>query len=428
MPFIKPWCMEMALPFFTISDLDIEDKTVLMRVDINSPINPETGEILSLKRIEEHARSIRKLPPCKLVLLAHQSRPGKKDFYPLKEHAKVLSQVLDRDVDYISSLFNERAVQAIEKMEVGDILLLENSRFYSEEVSLKDASQDVQETTYIIKSLSEVADIYINDAFSAIHRSQPTLIGFTRVMPSCAGPLMEKELSALTRVMESPERPCVAILGGLKVDDSINVAENLLSGGICDTILTTGVVGSMFQWADGYDLGTINVNFIRQEIKGVDELIERCKKILEENRENVHYPKDMAVNMDGERTRVIVDELPAKGPIFDISFDTIARYSSIIHEAKTIIANGPSGVYENPDFAAGTIEIFRAINESLGYSVMGGGETTAVIKDKKFTSIDHVSTGGGALINYLSGKEMPVLSALRRSKELFQEHEYVLRK
>ncbi len=417
----------MVLPFFTISDLDLEDRTVLMRVDINSPINPTTGEILSLKRIEEHARSIRELPPCKLVLLAHQSRPGKKDFSPLIEHTKVLSKVLDRDVTYIPSLFHERALQAIKEMQVGDIILLENSRFYSEEVSLKDAPQEVQENTHIVKLLSKAADIYINDAFSAVHRSQPTLVGFTRILPSCAGPLMEKELKALSRVMESPERPCVAILGGLKVDDSIKVAENLLANGICDTILTTGVVGSMFQWADGYDLGTININFIRQEIKETDQLIERCKKMLKDHRDKIQYPRDMAINMDGKRVRIIVDDLPAKGPIYDISFDTIAMYSSIIQKARTIIANGPSGVYENPDFAAGTIEIFRAINESPGFSIMGGGETTAVIKEKKFEDIDHVSTGGGALINYLSGKEMPVLIALKRSKELFQKHECVIR-
>ena len=170
----------MVLPFFTISDLDVEDKTVLMRVDINSPVNPETGEILSLKRIEEHARSIKKLPPCKLVLLAHQSRPGKKDFFPLKEHAKVLSDVLDRDVIYVDSLFHDRAIKAVREMDVGDIILLENSRFYAEEVSLKDAAMDVQESTHIVKELTEISDVYINDAFSAVHRSQPTLVGFTR--------------------------------------------------------------------------------------------------------------------------------------------------------------------------------------------------------------------------------------------------------
>lgn len=411
--------MDMVLPFYTIADLDLEDKTVLMRVDINSPINPETGEILSLKRIEEHARSIKMLPPCKLVLLAHQSRPGKKDFYPLNEHAKVLSNVLDRDVDYVSSLFHDRAIDAIRNMEVGDIILLENSRFYAEEVSLKGSTMDVQETTHIVKHLSEVADIYINDAFSAVHRSQPTLVGFTRILPSCAGPLMEKELKALSRVTEGSVSPCIAILGGLKVDDSINVAENLLSSDKCDMILTTGVVGSMFQWADGYDLGTININFITQEIKEADQLVERCKSMLEEYKGRILYPTDMAINKEGERKRISIEELPADGPIYDISMDTIAKYSRIIKEAKTIIANGPSGVYEIPEFSDGTIEIFRAINESEGYSVMGGGETTAVIKDKKFIDIDHVSTGGGALINYLSGKEMPVLVALKRSKEMF---------
>jgi len=418
----------MVLPFFTISDLDLEDKTVLMRVDINSPINPDTGEVLSLKRIEEHAKSIKMLPACKLVLLAHQSRPGKKDFFPLREHAKVLSKVLDRDIKYIDSLFQQNAIEAIQKMEVGDIILLENSRFYAEDVSLDGSSMDVQERTHIVKRLREVSDIFVNDAFSAVHRSQPTLVGFTRLMPSCAGPVMEKELSALHKVTEEPESPCIAVLGGLKVDDSIKVAENLLTNGICDKILTTGVVGSMFQWADGYDLGTVNVNFIRQEVPEADANVERCRKMLADHPGKVEYPTDMALNMDGKRVRITLADLPAKGPIYDIDIETIAHYSNVIRDAKTIIANGPAGVYEVPEFSDGTVEIFRAINGSTGYSVMGGGETNAVIKERKFTNIDHVSTGGGALINYLSGKEMPVLTALKRSKELFMNHEFVKKK
>lgn len=409
----------MVLPFNTISDLDMEDKTVLMRVDINSPINPETGEILSFKRLEEHARSIQKLPACKLILIAHQSRPGKKDYVNLKEHAKALSDLLDRDVKYVDSLFQKRAIDAISEMKVGEIILLENARFYAEEVSLKGAPIDTQEGSHIVQALSSVSDVFINDAFSAVHRSQPTLVGLCRILPSCAGPLMEKELRALSKVTDNPESPCVAILGGLKVDDSIKVAENLLGGGIVDRLLTVGVVGSMFQWADGYDLGTPNINFIRSELKEADELVERCRKMLKDHPGKIFYPTDMAMNKDGERVRIHLSQLPADAPIYDISIDTIARYSIMIKEAKTIIANGPAGVYEIPEFSDGTIEIFKAINKSEGYSVMGGGETTQVIKDKKMTGIDHVSTGGGALINYLSGKEMPVLMALKKSRELF---------
>jgi phosphoglycerate kinase len=410
----------MVLPFNTIDDLDLEDKTVLMRVDINSPINPETGEILSLKRMEEHARSIKRLPPCKLVLLAHQSRPGKKDYVNLREHSKVLSDLLDRNVKYVDSLFHQRAVDAISNMKTGEIILLENSRFYAEEVVLNDAPISTQENSHIVKTLADISDYFINDAFSAVHRSQPTLVGFCQMKPSGAGPLMEKELKALAKVTESPERPCVAILGGLKVDDSIKVAEHLLGNEIIDKLLTVGVVGSMFQWADGYNLGTPNINFIRSELKEADELVERCRKMMREHPGKIFYPTDMAVNRDGERERVQLSQLPVDAPIYDISIDTIARYSIMIREAKTIIANGPAGVYEIPEFSDGTIEIFKAINASDGYSVMGGGETTQVIKDLKMTGINHVSTGGGALINYLSGKEMPVLTALKRSREKFQ--------
>lgn len=394
-----------------------------MRVDVNSPINPETGEILSFKRIEEHARSIQKLPPCKLVLLAHQSRPGKKDYVTLEKHAEALARLLDRDVDYIDSLFHGRAIEAVKKMKVGDILLLENSRFYAEEVNLKGATIESQEQSHIVSKLADVADFFINDAFSALHRSQPTLVGFCRLLPSAAGPLMEKELEALAKVTQAPQRPCVAILGGLKVDDSIKVAENLLGNGIIDKLLTVGVVGSMFQWADGYNLGTPNVNFIRSELKDADDLVEKCRKMLADHPGKIFYPSDMALNRDGKRERLLLSKLPADAPIYDISVDTIARYSIMIKEAKTIIANGPAGVYEMPEFSEGTIEIFKAVSDSEGYSVMGGGETTQVIKDLKMTGIDHVSTGGGALINYLSGKEMPVITALKNSRVMFENPE-----
>ncbi|MDG6225569.1 MAG: phosphoglycerate kinase [Candidatus Thermoplasmatota archaeon] len=409
----------MDLPFLTISDLPLEGKTVLMRVDINSPVNPDTGEILSLKRIEEHARSIKLLPPCKLVLLAHQSRPGKKDYTPLKEHARSLSRVLDREVQYMDQLFSETVLERIRDMNVGEILLLENTRFYAEDVDLDDAPMKVQESTFLVRRLSSVVEYFINDAFSAVHRSQPSLVGFCGVVPSAAGPLMEKELKALQRITVDPQRPSIAILGGLKVDDSIAVAENLLKGGISDKILTTGVVGSMFTWAAGYDLGAPNINFINQEIKGADELLKRCKKVLKDHPDKVLYPSDIALNIDGERVRITIEDLPANGPIFDISLDTIVRYSNIIKDAKTIIANGPAGVFEMKQFSEGTVELFRAISESGAYSVMGGGETNMVVKTEKLSGISHVSTGGGALIGYLSGQDMPVLEALKRSKANF---------
>ena len=194
----------MELPFFTISDLDLDGKTVAMRVDINSPINPDTGEILSLKRIQEHVTSIKKVPKCKLILLAHQSRPGKKDFTSLREHARELSILLERRVDFVDDLFGAKAIDAVKGMKDGDIILLENTRFYSEEVSLKDKSMTVQENTHIIRRLSEYVDFFISDAFSALHRSQPSLVGMCNVVPSCAGPLMEKELKALARIVNDP--------------------------------------------------------------------------------------------------------------------------------------------------------------------------------------------------------------------------------
>ncbi len=409
----------MELPFLTINDVDLTDRTVLMRIDINSPIDPDTGEILSAKRLEEHVDSIKRLPPCRLILLAHQSRPGKKDYTCLGEHARILSRLLDRDVLHVDDLFGRHALEAIENLEIGQIILLENTRFFAEEVVLKDADMETQMDTHIVRNLSNIADYYIIDAFSAIHRSQPTLVGFWEAVPCIAGPLMKRELEALSKVTSDPERPCIAILGGLKVDDSIRVAENLFRKGIIDRLLTTGVVGTMFQWAGGHEIGKPNVKFIKQELEKWDSLKRKCKKMLKEFRDRIEYPIDMALNANGKRERVILGEDKIEHPVHDIGINTIAKYSNIISEAKTIVANGPAGVYELPPFDEGTLEVFRSVNNSGAYSVMGGGETNRVIRSLKLTKIDHISTGGGALINYLSGAEMPVLAALKRSREKF---------
>ena len=266
--------------YLTFDDVDLKGKTVILRVDINSPIDPTSGDILGDTRIRTHLETIRNLKSSRTVILAHQSRPGKSDFTTLEKHAKYISGLLKRKVNYIDDLFSTRAQNAIKEMKNGDIILLENTRLFSEEIVLKDESIEKQAGTHIVKNLSSLADYYINDAFAAAHRSQTSLVGFPEVLPSLAGKVMDRELTAINKAIGSNQHPSIVILGGQKVDDSIDVAKNLLEKKAVDMILTTGVVANMFLKGKGYKLGKPSMEYIKSEFKEYDELIENTKKII----------------------------------------------------------------------------------------------------------------------------------------------------
>ena len=276
--------MDMAPDFNTIDDLEVEGKTVLVRVDINSPVDPLTGLLLDDTRIRLHAETIAELANkgAKTVIIAHQSRPGKKDFTTLEQHAEALSNLLDRPVSYVDDIFGSNAREAIGGLHSGDILLLENVRFYSEEILQREAPQQAE--THMVKLLSPLADYFINDAFAAAHRSQPSLVGFAVNLPSAAGRVMERELTALYSAVSNVERPCVYVLGGVKVDDSIMVMENALEAGSADYILTTGLVANIFLWGGGVNIRKHNQNFIKDRdycayVKKAQEL---CKKFKDQ--------------------------------------------------------------------------------------------------------------------------------------------------
>ena len=413
---------------YTLNDFDLVDKTVLLRVDINSPINPDTGELLGDTRIRAHIETIKALEDSRLVILAHQSRPGRRDFVSLKVHAERLSTLLGRRVKHVDDLFCSRAQKAIKIMKTGDIILLENVRFYSEEVGIEKFNGTdftPQANTHIVRNLAPLTDYYVNDAFAASHRAQPSLVGFVERLPSMAGRVMERELKNLSHAIEDAESPSVAVLGGAKADDSIGIAKNMLRNGIVDMVLTTGVVANIFLMAKGVDLGGHNKDFIHSKFKDADKLLSQAKEVLGKWPEKVKLPTDVALNDDGKRKRVSVSELPSELPIHDIGLDTIVEFSDYIERAKTIIANGPAGVFETEEFTLGTEELFRAMARSEGYSVVGGGETSMVCSILEIADqIDHISTGGGACVSFLGGKTMPVKVALERSKKLKEEGAY----
>ena len=401
--------------FNTIDDFDLEDKTVLVRIDVNAPVDPGTGIILDDTRLKLHANTIRELAKkgARVVILAHQSRPGKNDFTTLSQHADALSDILNMRVKYVDSIFSTSAKQAIKDLKDHEILLLENVRFFSEE-SLSRSPEE-QANTMLVKELSPLIDYFVNDAFAAAHRSQASLVGFTVNTPSAAGRVMEKELTVIQDALDNVQHPCVFLLGGMKPDDSIDVMENVLSNGTADSILTTGIVANIVLWAAGVDIGQVNRDFIAS--RGYEDMVDKSKDLLERFGDKIKYPIDIAIDGDGERVDIDSGEIPNES-IFDIGVKTIDFYANEIRNAKTIFANGPAGVFEDPKFAMGTEDLVNAIANSNGFSLIGGGHIAAATAGLGCEDLmSHVSSGGGACISMLAGKKLAAVEALKKSKD-----------
>jgi len=401
--------------FNTIDDFDLEDKTVLVRIDVNSPVDPGTGIILDDTRLKLHANTIRELAKkgARVVILAHQSRPGKNDFTTLSQHADALSDILNMRVKYVDSIFSTSAKQAIKDLKDHEILLLENVRFFSEE-SLSRSPEE-QANTMLVKELSPLIDYFVNDAFAAAHRSQASLVGFTVNTPSAAGRVMEKELTVIQDALDNVQHPCVFLLGGMKPNDSIDVMENVLSNGTADSILTTGIVANIVLWAAGVDIGQVNRDFIAS--RGYEDMVDKSKDLLERFGDKIKYPIDIAIDGDGERVDIDSGEIPNES-IFDIGVKTIDFYANEIRNAKTIFANGPAGVFEDPKFAMGTEDLVNAIANSNGFSLIGGGHIAAATAGLGCEDLmSHVSSGGGACISMLAGKKLAAVEALKKSKD-----------
>jgi phosphoglycerate kinase len=399
----------------TIRELGCNGKTVLLRLDLNSPIDPTSNIILDDKRFREHLPTIRALSDSRVVIVTHQSRPGKKDFTTLEAHAEKLETLLGKPVRYVDSIFGRHAREAVHAMKVGDVLMLENVRFNAEEnLTLKP---EEAKKTHLVKKLSSMADFFVNDAFGTAHRSQPTIVGLPLAMRSAGGLLMEKEVITLSRVFSGAPRPVYMVLGGTKVDDSIDVARHVLANGIADQVMVIGVVANVFLIAAGYTIGNPSTQLIAQ-LKYQPE-IEKAKEILSQYRDRVLMPESVAVRQNNHRVEYPIDRIPEDTPVLDLGMDSLASFVQALKKAGTVVFNGPAGVFEDADFATGTYELLRAASQ-VEFSVVGGGHTAAVIDklgiEKDFT---HISTGGGACIEFLTGKKLPAVDALEQSKKIF---------
>ena len=415
----------MRFGIHTLDEYNVQGKTVLCRVDMNQPVDRATDTLKSVQRITACAPTIRELSDkgAKVVLLAHQGSDIEyKNFYCTRPHAKVLTELLGREVKWIDDVCGPAAREAIRALKDGEILLLDNVRFCSEEQTLFELklclTHEQQAKTQVVEKLAPLADLYVCDAFAAAHRDQPTLCGFEQVLPSAMGRLFEREYCVVSELMEAPEHPCTFVLGGSKISDAFMMMETVLSSGAADTILTGGLVGQILLASQGVEIGSGTLGFI--EKSGYAEFIEKAKGFYSKYADRIVLPVDLAQVVDGKRVEARVGAIPADFDAMDIGSETAEKYRQIILSSKTVFANGPVGVFENTESELGTKALFTAMAETEGYTVVGGGDSVTAAKQYNVTDkLGYICTGGGALIRFLTGEELPVVKALRHAAKAF---------
>ena len=400
--------------FHTLEDFNFRDKTVLLRVDINCPIDKSTLKIINDSRIRRVIPTVRELmgKGAKLVILAHQSRKGKWDFTPLDQHAERLSRHLNSPVKYVDDVMGEEAQNAIKSLGSGEVLLLGNVRAIDEETAKLDMIGHSK--AEMIEKLAPLIDFYVCDAFGAAHRSQCSLVGFAPKVPSASGRLMAKELFALNAIFDEPRRPSVFILGGAKFGDASDMIDHVLGSGMADKVILVGLAGNAFLYARGVDIGEASLKVLQEEL--TPENLQAAKNIMSKYNQRIILPTDVAVERDGKRVSVLIGDMPTAEPALDIGDDSIEKFRKVLLASNTCFMSGPAGMYEKEGFGEGTYEIMSAMIESEGQSVIGGGHTVGAADRFDFTDrFSYVSTGGGALETFLLGEPLPVIDALRYS-------------
>ncbi len=404
--------------FHTLEDFNFKDKTVLLRVDINCPLNKETLEIINDARIRRIIPTVRELmgKRAKVVILAHQSRKGKWDFIPLEQHSKRLAKNLNSPVKYVDDVMGEKAKKAIADLQPGEVLLLGNVRELDSETAKLDMYGHAEGE--LVKELAPLIDYYVCDAFGAAHRSQCSLVGFPIKVPSASGRLMAKEIFALKAIFDEPRRPSVFILGGAKFGDASEMIDHVLGTKMADTVMLVGLAGNAFLLARGIELGEASTEILKEEL--TPENLQAAKDIMAKYGQRVLLPTDVAVERDGKRVSVLVGDLPVKEAALDIGDASIEKFRKVILSSRTSFMSGPAGVYEKEGFGTGTRGLMDAMIESRGQSVIGGGHTVGAADSFDLTDrFSYVSTGGGALETFLLGQPLPVIDALKYSYEKY---------
>ena len=390
-----------------ITDLEVRSKRVIVRVDFNVPMSKtEEGKITDNARIVAALPTIKYLIEnnAKVILLSHLGRPkgeAKKEF-SLEPVAKELSKLLNKDVKFLQSnlVVDDNVKTEVLKLKDREVALLENTRFRNEETkNIDDFS----------KELAELGDLYINDAFGTSHRAHCSNVGLCKFLPSAVGFLVEKEISIMGKALSNPERPFVAILGGAKVSDKITVIENLIEK--VDSIIIGGGMAFTFLKSLGYSVGKSLLE--DDKVDFAKELIEKAKS----KNVKILLPIDVVVSKefsnDSEFKIVNIDSIGDDYMGLDIGEKTVKLFSDEISNAKTVVWNGPMGVFEMSNFAKGTFEIAKAIAESESISIIGGGDSASAAEKSGYKDkITHISTGGGASLEFLEGKILPGIDSI----------------
>lgn len=382
-----------------VTDLDVKGKKVIMRVDFNVPIkdgkiSDDTRIIAALPTIYyllEHGAAV--------ILMSHLGRPKTKaDIqFSLRPVAEYLAKLISAPVKFAEDCRGEVAQKAAREIQPGEVLVLENTRFYPEESKNDEAMS---------KELASLADIFVNDAFGTAHRAHSSTVGIANYLPSAAGFLMEKEIKYLGNAIANPVRPFVAILGGAKISDKIGVIENLLKS--ADKILIGGGMANTFLKAQGFEMADSLVE---------DDVLDTARNLLAKSEGKLQLPTDFvlanAFEAEAEMKTVPLGNVPAGWRVLDIGPATVQAFGKTIAEAGTIVWNGPMGVFEFPRFAQGTFEIAKAVAESQAISIIGGGDSVSAINQSGLSDrITHISTGGGASLEMLEGIDLPGLAIL----------------
>ncbi|MEM0480805.1 MAG: phosphoglycerate kinase [Candidatus Aenigmatarchaeota archaeon] len=405
--------------FFVIDDFELKNKTVTIRVDLNSDVI--NGKVEKNERFEKHAKSIRELIEigAKVIILAHQSRKGEPDFISLEQHAEILEKEVGYKIKFVNEVIGNNAKKAIEELKFGEALLLDNVRFLEDE----DVEKSFEEhsNSKIVQFLKNYIDYYILDAFSVSHRSHASIVGFAKVRPMIAGRVLEKEIESIKNALK-PLGINTWLIGGAKIDDVIPILEHMLKNRpeSIEKVLSGGLLANLFLLAKGYEIGSKSKEIL--EKKGLIKLLDKAKELLSSFYKEIVIPMDVAIEENGKRKEVEIEKIPKDALILDIGSKTIEEYKRILKESRSVIIKGPMGMFEKSGFEKGTKELLEFIAKIDLYSLVGGGDTSVAIEKLGIPkNFNHISIGGGALLNFLAGKPMPGLEALKISYKTFKK-------
>ncbi|WP_066633381.1 phosphoglycerate kinase [Desulfolucanica intricata] len=392
------------MPKKSVQDIDVNGKRVFVRVDFNVPLNDQ-GEVTDDTRIRAALPTIQYLIDhrAKVILASHLGRPKGNvvEKYRLTPVALRLSELLGKEVIKTDDCIGEEVKAAVDKMQEGDVLLLENVRFYP--------GEEKNEAGFA-KSLAELAEVYVNDAFGTAHRAHASTRGIADFLPAAAGFLMEKEIRMLGSALEDPKRPFVAIIGGAKVSDKISVIDNLLEK--VDKLLIGGGMANTFFKAQGYNVGKSLLEADKVEL--AKELINKARARGVEFLLPVDVVTALAASPDAEPRVVAVDSIPEEYMALDIGPETVKKFGEALKGSGTVVWNGPMGVFEMEPFAKGTEAVARAMADSGAITIVGGGDSAAAVEKTGLADkMTHISTGGGASLEFLEGKELPGVVVLQ---------------